>query len=92
MPSVALSDVLAVAATAWGILMATAPLLQIRRMRATGSSADLSLGYLGILQPGFVLWLSYGLSIGNAALAISNTVSLTFGLATMAYALRLRSA
>lgn len=86
-----MADVLAVAATTWGVLMGVSPLLQIRRMRATRSSADLSLGYLAILIVGFGLWLSYGVSIGNPALVISNTASLTFGLLTVVIAVRLRS-
>ncbi len=85
-----MTDVLAVAATAWGIAMAVSPLLQIRRMRATGSSADLSVGYLWVLQVGFVLWMSYGLALGNAALVISNTCSLVFGVTTIVVARRLR--
>jgi MtN3 and saliva related transmembrane protein len=85
-----MADTLAVMATAWGLLMALSPILQIRRMLTTGSSADYSVGYLGILLVGFVLWFSYGTSIGNPALMISNLAALTFGLVTMAVALRLR--
>jgi MtN3 and saliva related transmembrane protein len=85
-----MADILAVLATCYGILMAISPVLQIRRMRATGSSADLSIGYLAVLQPGFILWLSYGLSIGNPALVISNATALAFGLLTMVLAVRLR--
>jgi MtN3 and saliva related transmembrane protein len=84
------TDLLAVLATGWGLIMAIAPLLQIRRMLHTRSSADVSLGYLAVLQIGFVLWLSYGVSIGNAALMIANTASVLVGVATIAVALRLR--
>jgi uncharacterized protein with PQ loop repeat len=87
-----MADILAVLATGYGILMAISPVLQIRRMQATGSSADLSIGYLAVLQPGFILWICYGLSIGNPALVISNTVALCFGLLTMVLAVRLRRA
>ncbi len=79
-------DLLAVAATGWGLLMGVAPGLQIRRMFQTQSSRDVSLGYLGLLTPGFVLWLAYGISIGNAPVMITNTVSLTFMLITIAIA------
>jgi MtN3 and saliva related transmembrane protein len=85
-----MTDILAVAATTWGIVMAVSPLLQVRRMRATGSSADLSIGYLWVLQLGFVLWFSYGLSLGNSALVVSNAASLSFGLLTIAVARRMR--
>jgi uncharacterized protein with PQ loop repeat len=83
-------DLLAVAATSWGVLMAASPLLQIRRMRATRSSADFSIGYISVLIVGFVLWLSYGISIGNPALIISNSAALCFGLLTILVAVRLR--
>lgn len=84
------ADVLAVAATAWGLVMAVSPMLQIRRMRQTRSSRDVSLPYLSVLCVGFVLWISYGASIGNAALVISNTASLSVMLVTIGYAYRLR--
>ena len=83
-------DLLAIVATTWGIAMAASPLLQIRRMRSTGSSTDLSLGYLAVLQGGFFLWLSYGLALGNPALVISNSAALVFGLTTIVIARRLR--
>ncbi len=81
-----IEDVLAIAATAWGLVMGLAPTMQIRRMFQTGSSRDVSLGYLGLLTPGFVLWLGYGISIGNGPVMITNTVSLTFMLITIAIA------
>jgi MtN3 and saliva related transmembrane protein len=88
----AISDYLAVAATLAGILMAVAPSLQIRRMFRTRSSRDVSLGYLSLLDLGFILWISYGISIGNPALIISNAASLTFMTVTIlvAYSLRRR--
>jgi uncharacterized protein with PQ loop repeat len=85
-----IADALAVAATAWGLVMAVSPTLQIRRMRQTQSSRDVSLPYLSVLCVGFVLWVSYGTSIGNAALMISNSASLAVMVVTIAYALRLR--
>jgi uncharacterized protein with PQ loop repeat len=87
MPS---SDVLAVAATCAGLVMAVSPFFQIRRMFQTRSSRDVSIGYLGLLCTGFVIWMSYGVSIGNAALMITNTASLTFMTITIATALAFR--
>ncbi len=84
------SDVLAVAATLTGILMALAPSLQIRRMFQTRSSRDVSIGYLALLDAGFVIWISYGFSIGNPALIISNAASLTFMTGTILVALNFR--
>jgi uncharacterized protein with PQ loop repeat len=84
------SDLLAVAATLTGILMALAPSLQIRRMLQTQSSRDVSIGYLALLDAGFVIWISYGVSIGNPALIISNLASITFMTGTILVALRFR--
>jgi len=72
-------DSLAVLAATWGVLMATAPILQIRRMLARRSSADVSISYLGVLEIGFVLWFAYGISIGNPALIVPNFTALVVG-------------
>ena len=85
-----LSEYLAIAATLTGILMALAPSLQIRRMFRTRSSRDVSIGYLAALDLGFIVWISYGFSIWNWALIISNAASLTFMSFTILVALRFR--
>ena len=77
---------LAVLAATYGVLMRVSPALQIRRMVVRKSSSDVSVGYFGILTGGFVLWLLYGLAIGNAPLIITNVVAMTVGLATIAVA------
>ena len=87
-----MSEFLAVAATVWGIAMAASPLLQIRRMRRTGSSSDLSISYMSVLVVGFALWLAYGWTIGNAALIVSNTAAFVFGVITIAVAWQMRRA
>ncbi len=84
------TDVLAVGATGAGLAMAIAPTLQIRRMLKTGSSRDVSLGYLSLLSAGFVLWFAYGVALGNAAMMISNTASLAVMLVTIWVALMVR--
>lgn len=84
------TDVLAVGATLAGLVMAVAPSLQIRRMLQTRSSRDVSLTYLGMLCVGFVLWLSYGVALGNLPMTLSNTASLSFMLLTIGIALRFR--
>lgn len=85
-----MADELAVAATAWGVVMGISPVLQIHRMLTTRSSADLSIGYFAVLMVGFALWVAYGLSIANAALIIANTVALVVGAMTIVVAARLR--
>jgi len=85
-----LSDWLAVGATVAGLAMAVAPGLQIRRMRRTRSSNDVSLLYLGLLCLGFVVWLLYGVSIPNWVLVATNGASLTVMAITILIALSYR--
>ena len=84
------ADVLAVCATIAGVLMALSPYLQIRRMRRTRSSNDVSLLYMSMLAGGFIVWLAYGFSISNWAMMISNSASLVFMLITILVALTYR--
>ena len=83
-------DLLAVIATLAGVMMALAPVLQIRRMFNTRSSRDVSLLYLTLLDLGFVAWISYGWAIGNPALLLSNSASMTFMTVTILVALAFR--
>ena len=87
-----LTDALGTAALLAGLLMAVAPVLQVRRMVQTRSSRDFSLGYPTLLSVGFVLWMAYGVSLGNVPMMLSNTASLTFMIATIAVALYFRRA
>jgi MtN3 and saliva related transmembrane protein len=86
-----MTDALAITAATFGVLMAIAPLLQIRRMLETRSSADVSLGYLWVLEIGFGLWMAYGISLANLAIVIPNSVALTVGLTTILVARHFRS-
>ncbi|HUF06999.1 MAG TPA: SemiSWEET family transporter [Candidatus Binatia bacterium] len=85
-----MTDALAPIAASWGVLMAVAPMLQIRRMLERRSSADVSLAYLGVLQVGFTLWVAYGISLANLALIIPNSVAFLVGVATVIVAVRYR--
>lgn len=84
------TEVLAVAAATWGVAMAVSPVLQIRRMLATRSAEDVSLGYFGILLPGFALWIAYGAARGDLALVVPNSVAMLVTLTTVGIAVRLR--
>jgi len=84
------SDLLAVGATIAGLVMALSPVLQIRRMRRTRSSHDISLQYLGLLCVGFMLWIAYGASIANWVIVGTNTASLSVMAVTILVALRYR--
>lgn len=81
---------LAVAAAIWGMVMALSPLLQLRRMLRLRSSRDVSVGYFGLLIPGFALWMLYGLSIDNLVVAVPNLVALLVHLTTVGVVLVLR--
>lgn len=78
-----MASTLGIAAAAWGVVMALAPMLQIRRIIRRRSSADLSLGYFGVLLPGFALWVCYGLARGDWPLVVPNVIAFTVGAATV---------
>jgi len=84
------ASILALVATAWGIAMGLSPTLQIRQMLQNRSSRDVSLGYLLVLDVGFLLWFSYGITIANWALIAANTVAFVVGTATIAVVVHLR--
>ena len=86
-----MTDVLGPLAASWGVLMALSPLLQIRRMLARRSSADVSIAYLAVLEIGFTLWIAYGASLGNAAIIVPTSVAFVIGLLTIAISLRYRN-
>jgi MtN3 and saliva related transmembrane protein len=83
---------LGIAAAGWGLIMAIAPVLQIRRMIARGSAEDVSLGYYGVLLPGFALWAWYGTARADWALVVPNTVAFAIGILTIGVARLLRRA
>ena len=85
-----MSDSLAILAASWGVVMGVSPLLQVERIIARRSSADLSITYYVVVLIGTVLWLAYGLSLGNPALILPNVVSLGIGLVVIAVARRYR--
>ena len=84
------SNVLAVIAAGWALLMALSPLLQVRAIRRAGSSDGVSAGYFAVLVVGFALWVAYGASIGNVALMLPNAVAGVVGVTTIAVVLRHR--
>ncbi len=84
------TTILGVAAATFGVAMGLSPLLQLRRVVSRGSSADVSVPYLGVLLVGFVLWLAYGIALANAALIVSNAVAITTYAFTTAAVLRFR--
>jgi MtN3 and saliva related transmembrane protein len=77
------TEFLAVAAATWGVAMAVSPLLQIRAIRAHKSSRGVSVAYQQVLLVGFILWLSYGIALGNLAIIIPNIVAAIVSIATI---------
>jgi MtN3 and saliva related transmembrane protein len=84
------TDVLGVLAASWGVMMAISPVLQIRRILERRSSADISIGYLAVLQVGFILWILYGIALRNPAIFVPNGVATLVGAATIGVAFRFR--
>ena len=82
--------VLAFSAATWGIAMAVSPVLQIRKIVRHRSSHGVSLGYMSVLFIGFLLWLAYGIALGNWAMIVPNIVAAIVIIATMAVTLRYR--
>jgi MtN3 and saliva related transmembrane protein len=86
-----LTTYLAVTAATWGVAMALSPLLQIRAIRAAGSSQAVSVGYQQVLLVGFLLWLAYGIALENFALIVPNTIAAFVSATTIVVALRFRN-
>ncbi|MEU4428346.1 SemiSWEET family transporter [Actinoplanes sp. NPDC024001] len=81
---------LGIAAAVWGVVMALAPVLQIHRMIKRRSSADISLGYFGLLLPGFGLWIGYGWTRADWPLVVPNILAFTVSTTTLVIGLALR--
>lgn len=67
--------IISTAASAWGLVMALAPILQIVRMLKQRSSRDVSLAYFWLLLPGFVLWVAHGSTTGDVFLVVPNALA-----------------
>jgi uncharacterized protein with PQ loop repeat len=85
-----LTTALAVAAATWAVLMALAPILQIRAIVRLRSSREVSIEYFGILLVGFALWVAYGLAEDIVALVVPNAIAFLAALATIVVAVRFR--
>ncbi len=83
-------SLLAVTATCWGVLMSLAPLLQVRVILREKTSAGVSPAWLVVLVVGFVLWLAYGVALGDLPLVLTNLCSMSVGTFTLLVVLRYR--
>ena len=69
------STALGVTAASWALVMALAPLLQIREIVRRGSSEGVSIGYFAVLMVGFGLWVAYGTASGDLPLIVPSCVA-----------------
>jgi uncharacterized protein with PQ loop repeat len=85
-----LSQALAAAATAYGVVAALAALFQTRQMLTRRASCDVSARFFAAYAGGYAIWLLYGLSVGSVPLIVVDAVGLVCGGITLAVALSLR--
>ena len=85
-----LPTALGVTAATWAVVMALAPILQMREIVRRGSSAGLSIGYLLVLIVGFALWIAYGAARHDLPLVVPNATALLVMGITIVVALRYR--
>lgn len=82
------------AITMLGLLAATmttvAFLPQILKNWKTRSAGDLSFGTFGLFTAGLVLWLAYGIIIGNLPIIVSNTITLALNAVNLAQMVKYR--
>jgi uncharacterized protein with PQ loop repeat len=85
-----MSQLIGLVATLYGVIAASAALLQARQMLRRGSSCDVSARFFATYAGGYGVWLAYGLSIGSVPLILVDAIGLLCGGLTLAVALRLR--
>jgi uncharacterized protein with PQ loop repeat len=85
-------QLLAYAATAYGVVAAFASLLQARQMLGRRQSCDVSARFFAAYVGGYGIWLLYGISIRSAPLIVVDVVGLLCGGLTLGVALSLRGA
>ncbi|HEY3920963.1 MAG TPA: SemiSWEET family transporter [Gaiellaceae bacterium] len=78
------------AAATWAVVMALAPVLQVREILRRKSSAGISVGYMLVLIVGFALWVLYGIARGDTVLFVPNTLAFIVMAGTVAIVIRFR--
>ncbi|HEX3328778.1 MAG TPA: SemiSWEET family transporter [Gaiellales bacterium] len=84
-----LSNQLALVAAVYGVISSLSPMLQIVRMRRAGSAASLSRSYVMIGAGGYIIWFTYGLSLGNTPLIVCDAIGALMQLTVLWWAYRL---
>jgi uncharacterized protein with PQ loop repeat len=90
MTSATLSQLVAAAATVYGVLAALSVLLQAREMLARRASCEVSGRFFALYAGGHAIWLFYGLSVANLPLIVVDAIGLLCGALTLAVTLSLR--
>ncbi len=85
-------NALALTVSVYGVLMALAPLLQVRRMRRESSARGVSIAYAVVLWIGFCIWLAYGVVEEDVPLILANLVNVIVTGGMVLFALRVRRA
>lgn len=73
-----------------GLMMCLAPVLQIRAIRATGSSANVPMGVYIVFLVGSIVWFQSALSAGAAPIAFSEVVGMVTNGACLVFIHRYR--
>ena len=84
------SQLLGMAATAYGVIAPLSALLQARQMLARRSSREVSVRFFASYAGGYAIWLLYGLSAGSTPLIVVDAVGVLCAGLTLAVALALR--
>lgn len=79
-------------AAASGVVMALSPLLQARRIRKAGDSAEVSAGVFQTMRMNASIWLTYGIAAGNAVIVVPNVCALVTTTVTLVTINRFRGA
>ena len=84
-------ELLPMAVIAFGIIMNSSLWFQAYKIIKRKSSRDVSLLTYSILTPGYIIWLIYGITIGDPPLIICNIVGTLAGITTMIVTIIYRS-
>jgi uncharacterized protein with PQ loop repeat len=84
------TQLLATAATLYGVGGALSVLLQARQMLTRGTSGDVSIRFLATYVGGYAIWLLYGISVQSVPITLVHSLGLVTGTVTLTVALRLR--
>ena len=84
------TQILATAATLYGVGGALSILLQARQMIVREASDDVSLRFLATYVGGYGIWLLYGISVQSLPIVLVHALGSITGTVTLVVALRLR--